>query len=172
MAPASSALAGAPTPTSSWSGAGAGGAAGGCVTGSPGAGFLPGLALPFTFGAAGAGLALLFTPAFAFFRFGSYTLASRRTRSSISLPGWKVTTFFSGTSTRSLVRGFRARRAFRRRTSNTPKFRSSIRPSLISVSMIASNVHWTISFVFSWVSSARSEIRRTISFLVTGRLPA
>ena len=53
--------------------------------------------------------------------------SSSRTRSSISLPGLKVTTNFSGTNTLSPVRGLRALRGARRLTSKTPKLRSSIR---------------------------------------------
>src|SRR4051794_36894544 len=84
---------GTPTTTSSWS-AGSGWTPAGWLP-------LPGVGAAFGF-AFGAGLVLLaagaaFGLAFAvllaagapldFFRFGSYTFASRRTRSSISLPG-------------------------------------------------------------------------------------
>ena len=44
-----------------------------------------------------------------------------------------------GTMTFSPVRGLRAWRAFRHRTSKTPKLRSSTRPSLTSVFTMASN---------------------------------
>ena len=59
---------------------------------------------------------------------GTGTWARRRTFSSISLPGLKVTTHLGGTSTLSPVRGLRALRALRRLTSKTPKLRSSMRP--------------------------------------------
>src|SRR5579872_7017085 len=49
------------------------------------------------------------------------------TFSSISLPGLKVTTYFSATNTFSPVRGLRALRAARRLTSKTPKLRSEER---------------------------------------------
>ena len=78
-----------------------------------------------------------------------------------------MTTYFAGTLTGSPVRGLRAVRAARFLTSKTPKFRSSIRSSSISVSMIESNTRCTISFTLSWVSPKSSEIRLTISFLVT-----
>ncbi len=61
-------------------------------------------------------------------------------------------------------------RAARRLTTKTPKFRSSIRFSSTSVSIIASNVFWTISFVLSCVIPISSEIVFTISFLVTAAL--
>ena len=89
------------------------------------------------------------------------------TRSSISLPGLKVTTYFSATSTRSPVRGLRALRAARFFTSNTPKFLNSMRLSVTRVSTIASNVFCTISLVLSCVSPMSSAMAFTISFFVT-----
>ena len=91
------------------------------------------------------------------------------TFASISFPGLKMTTYFSGTLTWWPVRGFRAFLAARRLTSKTPKFLSSIRRSLTSESTIASNVFWTITLVCCCVSPISSEIVRTMSFLVKTR---
>ena len=93
--------------------------------------------------------------------------SSARTFASMYFPGLKVTTCLRGTSTCSPVRGFRAFRAARGFTSNTPKFRSSIRWSRTKDSIIASKVLWTTSFVCCCVSPTSSEIVLTMSFLVT-----
>jgi len=90
-----------------------------------------------------------------------------RTRCSMTLPGLKDTTNFSGTSTFWPVFGLRARRAARDLTSNTPKFLNSIRPSRTSVSIIESKVRWTTSLVSCWVRPSSSDMTRTMSFLVT-----
>lgn len=94
------------------------------------------------------------------------------TFASISFPGLNVTTNFSGTLTWRPVRGLRAFLAARCFTSNTPKFRNSIRRSLTNESMIASNVFWTIFLVCCCVSPISSEIVRTMSFLVKTLLSA
>ena len=91
-------------------------------------------------------------------------------RSSISLPGLKVTTRFWGTGTRSPVLGLRAIRGARRLTLKTPKLRSSIRPSVANASMMALKVRYTTSLVSSWGIPSSSEIFLTISFLVTAHL--
>jgi hypothetical protein len=79
-----------------------------------------------------------------------------------------LTTAFAGTVTFSPVRGLRAGRALRFFTSNTPKFRSSIRPSSTSVSTIPLNTRWTICWTCSWVRPISSAIALAMSFLVTG----
>lgn len=94
------------------------------------------------------------------------------TFASISFPGLNVTTNFAGTLTWRPVRGLRAVRAARCFTSKTPKFRSSIRRSLTSASIIASKVFWTIFLVCCCVSPISSEIVLTMSFLVKTLLSA
>jgi len=106
----------------------------------------------------------VFTPPRVLFRGIS---ASYLILSIISLPGLKLTTFFSGTKTSSPVLGLRAFLCLRVFTSNTPKLRSSILPFWISACVIESNVCWTISFVLSCVKPDLSEISLTISFFVT-----
>ena len=67
------------------------------------------------------------------------------TLSAISIPGLNLILFRADTMTASPVRGLRASRALLFLTSNTPKLRSSIRPSATRASTMPSNTRCTTS---------------------------